>query len=212
MRRSRRQAGKFTAEEYGEWKENHADTCLTNTDVSSPGMETEAVLRLWQRSIAVNNFRYTTCIGDGDSKGHRAVSNAKPYGDITISKEECIGHVSKRLGKGLRDLKQCLGNKKLSDGKPIEGRGRLTNGEINKLQNYYGDAVRAHAGNVQDTTRAIWASLFHRASSDEKPVHQFCPTGLRSWCGWRKFKAGLGFFYRHHDTLPDAVVQEMKSV
>ena len=184
--RSRRQAGKLTAEEYGEWKESHADTCLTNTDVSS-GMETEAVLRLWQRSIDVNSLRYTIYIGDGDSKGHRTVSDAKPYGDITISKEECIGHVSKRLGKGLRDLKQHLGNKKLSDGKPIGGRGRLTNGEINKLQNYYGDAVRAHAGNVQDTARAIWASLFRRASSDE-------------------------IVYRHHDTLPDAVVQEMKSV
>ena len=100
-------------------------------------MEAEAAPILWGRSEEQHRLRYTTFIGDGDSKGFTAVTNASPYGpDVAIEKEECVGHVQKRVGTNLRKLKKELSGKKLSDNKTIGGRGRLTDGMIDSLQNY----------------------------------------------------------------------------
>ena len=157
-----------------------------------------------------HRLRYTTFIGDGDSKGFTAVTNASPYGpDVAIEKEECVGHVQKRVGTNLRKLKKELSGKKLSDNKTIGGRGRLTDGMIDSLQNYYGMAVRANAGDLQAMSRAIWASLMHRVSTDEKPQHQYCPPGIESWCGWQAQQAG-GEVYEHHNILPKAIFEVIK--
>ena len=175
-------------------------------------METAAVRSLWARSEAARDLRYTTYIGDGDSKGYNAVVDDKPYGEVPVIKEECVGHVQKRLGKGLRDLKQRLGKDKLADGKSISGKGRLTDKLIDSLQNFSGMAIRQHAGNVTEMARAIWASLCHRASSDSHPRHEFCPPGVTSWCKWQQVKAGKPGPYIHHDTIPPAVIEVMKPV
>eukprot|EP00117_Sycon_ciliatum_P017869 scpid82715/ scgid16696/ len=169
-------------------------------------MEAEAVEKLWSRSEAKNNLRYVTYIGDGDSKGHKRVSVAKPYGDTAIVKDECIGHVQKRVGKGLRDLKTKLGSTKLSDGKALTGKGRLTEKMMDKLQNYYGIAVRGHVGDVDGTYRAIWASLHHHGGS-----HDMCPPGKDSWCKYQQQKAGANIIYNQsHVLLPKAAVNELK--
>ena len=55
--------------------------------------------------LIVFNFRYNPFIGDGDSKAYRRVEQEKPYGeDFTVRKEECVGHVQKRMGTNLRKL------------------------------------------------------------------------------------------------------------
>ena len=51
-----------------------------------------------------HKLRYTGYIGDGDSKAHRSVVDAKHYGEANIENLECIGHVQKRLGTRLRTL------------------------------------------------------------------------------------------------------------
>ena len=57
-----------------------------------------------------------------------------------VNKLDCIGHVQKRMGKNLIALS---GKSKLSDGKPVGGKaGRLTRPTIDKLQKYYGNAIR----------------------------------------------------------------------
>ena len=66
----------------------------------------------------------------------------------------------------------------------------LTDKVIDSLQNYFGKAVRQHSGDVTETSRAIWASGCHWASSEEKPLHQFYPEGEDSWCGYQRMKAG----------------------
>ena len=176
-------------------------------------MEATSVVTLRNRSEERNNLRYTAYIGDGDSKCFHNVLAAKPCGDITIEKEECIGHVQKRLGKGLRDLKQKLGSQKLSNGKPIGGKGRLTDKKIDSLQNYYGMAIRKHASNVTDTARAIWASICHEISTDEKPENQFCPAGDESWCGFARAKAaGTEADYTHKPSIPRPVFDKMRDV
>lgn len=212
LKKRKLETGELRQAEFDAWKAEHQTECQINTHVSSPAMETAAVVELWKRSEHVNHLQYTVYIGDGDSKGFQAVCEERPYGDIPIAKEECIGHVRKRLGKNLRDLRQRLSGTKLSDGKPIGGRGRLTDKRIDSLQHYYGDAIRKHSGSITDMARAIWASLCHSASTDESPNHQFCPPGLTSWCGWQREKAGSGQAHLHHDALPKAVFDAIKPV
>lgn len=54
-----------------------------------------------------------------------------PYGPgVEIKKLECVGHVQKRMGTRVRKLVKENKGTKLSDGKFVHGRGRLTDGEI----------------------------------------------------------------------------------
>jgi len=55
-----------------------------------------------------------------------------------VEKEECVGHVQKRMGSALRNYTQDNKGKKLADGKPVGGKGRLTDKVVDKMQNYYG--------------------------------------------------------------------------
>lgn len=118
---------------------------------------------------------YKEYLGDGDSKGFTAVLESKPYGDgFDITKLECVGHIQKRMGSRLRRLKRDFKKKLLSDGKGIGGSGRLTNEEMDRLQNYYGKAIRENLGSEEDMERAIWATLNHGRSTDENPRHERC--------------------------------------
>ena len=47
-----------------------------------------------------------------------------------------MGHIQKRMGTALRELKRKNKGMKLNDGKTIGGKGRLTNVIIDKIQNY----------------------------------------------------------------------------
>ena len=43
--------------------------------------------------------------GDGDSKAYSFVKNSMPYGPLVyINKEECLVHITKRMGTGLRTI------------------------------------------------------------------------------------------------------------
>ncbi|GFW14819.1 uncharacterized protein TNCV_1562821 [Trichonephila clavipes] len=87
---------------------------------------------LSKRSQSLYNVRYTKYLGDGD------IVENKVYGDhCSVEKLECIGHVMKRMGTRLRRLKTKMRGQKLSDGKPLCGRNRLTEAEIDRLQAYY---------------------------------------------------------------------------
>ena len=88
-----------------EWKENHAKNCPKNFEGTSNAMEVECAKRLWGRSIEKYKLRYTVMLSDGDSKSYDAVSSAEVYGkDKKITKEDCINHVSKRMGTALKKL------------------------------------------------------------------------------------------------------------
>jgi hypothetical protein len=63
----------------------------------------------------------------------------KPYDpNVSITKLECEGHVRKWIGARLRRLVKEETGIKFHDSKPLGGKGRLTQSEIDKLQNYYG--------------------------------------------------------------------------
>ncbi|GFW71102.1 uncharacterized protein TNCV_91451 [Trichonephila clavipes] len=96
--------------------------------------------------------------GDDDTKTFNALSENKPYGDdYLIQKIECVGYVQKRMGTRLRKLILVYSKKKLSDGKTIGGKGRLTDSLIDKLAHYYGNAIRCNSTSVKEMRKAIWA-------------------------------------------------------
>ena len=68
-------------------------------------MEAEGALRIYQQSEEKRKLRYIPYVGDGDSKSYARVRNAAPYGPaVFIDKEDCIAHVTKRMGSNLRSI------------------------------------------------------------------------------------------------------------
>ena len=59
------------------------------------------------------------------------------YGNIEVTKLECVGHIQKRMGSRLHSMKKRMGQARLEDGKGIGGRRRLTDKTIDNLQVYY---------------------------------------------------------------------------
>ncbi|GFV13813.1 uncharacterized protein TNCV_3695251 [Trichonephila clavipes] len=92
------------------------------------------------------------------------------------------------MGTRLRALKLKLKGKKLEDKKSLGGRNRLTDAVIDKLQRYYGLAIRNNSGNLSAMKQAIWAIFFHKISTDLNPQHGLCPLGDDSWCGYNRSK------------------------
>lgn len=111
---------KITEEEF-EWLLEHE--CDINFVGSSPAMESEGAIIMWRRSIESHNLRYKWMVSDGDSKAFSSVEDM--YGEIKVEKLDCVGHVQKRMGKRLLNLKSSTKGK-LDDGHSIGGRGRLT--------------------------------------------------------------------------------------
>ena len=149
-------------------------------------METAGVLAVYKRSVADLNLRYMHYIGDGDSKAYPSVQKEAPYGPKKIpQKGECVGHVQKRVGTRLRRFKKENGKEVLSDGKKLGGIGRLTDKWINKLQNYYGLAIRQNTDNLFNMRKAVGAVLYHSSvASTSEARHRFC-TNDSEWCKYR---------------------------
>jgi len=187
--------------EYQRWRADHIN-CKANFKGSAPAMEPEGVDRMFKRSVEVNNLRYTEFFGDGDSKSFNRVKEVYQADGIIVEKRECIGHVQKRVGTALRKLKR--------DNPGLGGKGKLTDAQIDKLQNYYGIAIRSNVGNLQGMKKAIHASLFHCASKDAMPLHDHCPTGSNSWCKFQKDKANGTNTFKHGSGLPLNVIAKVK--
>ena len=154
--------------EYDVWKTEHK--CSINHKGSAGSMESAGDIEIFQWSMNNHNLRYNSYIGDGDSSSCNKVVQSKPYGKtFIINKLDCVGQIQKRLGCRLRTLRQTYKGKKLSDGKGISGKGRLTDRAINLLQNYFGMAV-----------------LFHCSESEcDEQRRLFCPRTENSWCKWQ---------------------------
>ena len=145
----------------------HIGKCKAIFQGSAPAMETEGVARIFLRSEELHNLQYTEFFGDGDSKAYNRVENI--YKNVHVEKKECVGHVQKRVGTVLRKLKK--------ENKGFGGKGKLTDSIIDKMQNYYGIAIRSNSGNLAGMKSNILASLFHCALSSRRNLHNHCPDG-----------------------------------
>lgn len=191
-------------QEYEQWKNEH--NCSINHTQSSGNMEAAGAIEIFKRSVPHLNLQYTGYIGDGDTKAHQSVVDAKPYGDKEIVKLECIGHVQKRMGTRLRNLVRDKRGQKLSDGKGISGKNRLTKKIINAMQNYYGMAIRQNTTNLYAMKKSIIAILFHCSENkDMDDRHKFCPRTKESWCKYQSDKLTKNNSYKPSITIPSAV-------
>ncbi|GFX14490.1 uncharacterized protein TNCV_1616731 [Trichonephila clavipes] len=115
------------------------------------------------------------------------------------------------MGTRLRKLKQM--SSKLSDGKSIGGKGRLTDRMIDLITTYYGNAIRQNKTCLSDMRKAVWAVYFHIRSSNEEPLHSFCPVGPNSSCKYQnQVVEGSVETFRYSNKLPVAVMDAIKPV
>ena len=170
---------------YENFKANHF--CQINHVSSSGAMESEGAIKIFQRSVECNKLRYKTYIGNGDSSAYQKVVKSKSYEGLIPQKVECIRNVQKRVGSRLRNLKRTFTGK-LSDGKPLGGKGRLTENTVNTLQNAFCMAVRQNTNSVYAMKNAIAALLHHYSCKEtEEKRHHFCPRE-HSWCKYQSDK------------------------
>lgn len=128
-------------DEFEEWQMEHiaSSDCDINFHGSSPAMETEGAKVLWNRSLEKHKIRYKWMVSNGDSKAFNAVEDT--YGDhCKVINSDCVGHVQKRTGKHLLNLKAWTKGK-LADGKPIGGHRRLSEEKMKQIQRYCGLAI-----------------------------------------------------------------------
>ena len=195
--------------------------CDINFDGSSPAMEAEGASIIWRRSIELHNLRYKWMVSDGDSKAFSTVENV--YMETKVIKLDCVGHIQKRMGKHLLTLKARTKGK-LIDGKPIGGKGRLTDTRIKKLQRYYGLAIRQNTlKKLNPTDREVDVAIYTMKKNiiavlnhiveheDPAKQHRFCPAEKDSWCKWQQQKATSGTAtYRDDDCLPEVFLELLK--
>ena len=79
--------------------------------------------------------------------------------------------MGKPLGCRLRTLRQAYKGKKLSDGKVILGKGRLTDRAIYLLQNYFGMAIRQN----NDQKQPFRGVLRKSSSEDMQEIYRRTP-------------------------------------
>ncbi|XP_028418587.1 uncharacterized protein LOC114544031 [Dendronephthya gigantea] len=185
-------------------KAEHEPKCKANYEGSAPAMEPEGALRIFNRSVESNKLRYSEFYGDGDSKSYAAVKDVYEEDNVTVTKKECVGHVQKRVGTALRKLKK--------ENKGLGRKGRLTDAMIEKLQNYYGIAIRTNCKDIESMKKAIYAALCHCASSGKDDYHIHCPDGKDSWCGFKRDKANATKEYKHGAGLPKQVIGHVKPI
>ena len=197
--------------EYNRRMEEHRDECPINYEGSAASMEPAGALALFTRSIERHNLRYTRMVSDGDSKSFTEVSAAKPYGDeFPVEKEECIGHVQKRMGTALRKFRTTF---KLKDGSPVGGRGGLTIKLCDKLQNLYGRALRENLPVVDKMKTAVMAILHHEVQNRNlHEMHKYCPVGPNSYCQYQVDKATGSSLYDPTKYLPRKFFQPLKPI
>ncbi|KYN29310.1 hypothetical protein ALC57_01250 [Trachymyrmex cornetzi] len=81
---------------------------------------------------------------------------------------------------------------------------------IDELTIYYGLSIRRNANSVENMKKEIWATLYHKLSTDENPQHGNCPQGANSWCSWQKACAENLNSYKHKPALPIEVFNAIK--
>ncbi|GFT15757.1 uncharacterized protein LOC101238613 [Trichonephila clavipes] len=65
--------------------------------------------------------------------------------------------------------------------KGLGGKNKLTDKLIDRIQNYYGIAIRSNVGNLQKMMSSVIAAFFHCVSGKNNSLHGQCPEGSESW-------------------------------
>ena len=130
-----------------QWKSNHV--CIANYRGSAPAMEPNGAERIFKCTKEKQSLIYNDFYGNGDSKSFSSIQNVYKDDNIKVIKYKGIGHVEKREETALRQLKK---------DKKLEGKGKLTDKMIDRLQNYYCVAVRSNVVDIEGMKSAILAT------------------------------------------------------
>ncbi|CAH3044759.1 unnamed protein product, partial [Pocillopora meandrina] len=197
------------SEEYKAWKASHTN-CHINHSTSSEDMEASAAVEMFGRSVEKLHLKYTTFVGDGDSSSFWSSARShdcKIWRQISCSQRGVWGHVQKRMGTALR--------KKLADGKGVAGKGRLTDKVINRIQNYYGNAIRENCGNLQGMKESIKAIQCHMIVDEDmslKKQHRHCPKDKDTWCKFWADMHNKTNTYDNSKRLPAVFMKELDPI
>ena len=204
---------------YKKWMETHKASCQINHQGSSGEMEGVGALRIFCRSIEKYKLKYTTFVGDGDSDTFKVVKEGveKKYGPrYHVTKEECIGHVQKRMGNALRRFVKGMTGKRMSDNRTVGGKGRLTKIKIDQIQKYYGQAIRQNVGDLSGMQNVVWAIFQHTVkpatSVSLESQHSLCPKGSGSWCKFNSDLVTKGKTYHQNGRLPSVFFEPLKPI
>ena len=97
--------------------------------------------------------------------------------------------------------------------KGILGKGGLTNNMIDRLQNYYGIAIRSNKNNLKRMQSATKAALFHVASNKDHNLHNpHCPVGQDSWCKYNQDRTNGITNYKPGPGLPISIVLKLRHI
>ena len=135
----------------------HENECEINHEGSAGAMEAKGVVTCFSSSVEKYNLRYTQYLGDCDTKSFLEVVKSNPYNGTAVNKRECIGHIQKRVGSRLLQMRKDGEFKELYEDSDDDGDDtnskekkkkliRLTDKNINKLQNNYGIDIRSSTG------------------------------------------------------------------
>ena len=101
--------------------------------------------------------------------------------------------------------------KKLEKG--ISGKGKLASNMINRLQNYYGIAIRSNKNNLKGMQSATKAPLFHVASNKDHNLHySHCPIGPDSWCKYNQDHVNETTNYKRGSGLPISIALKLRPI
>ena len=157
--------------EFDMWYNSHVlSECQKNYSGSSNAMKKDIAEIIWRRSVVERAMRYTVMLSDRYAKTHTHLNTIQVYGpQIKIEKQECVNHISKRLGTGLRNVVKEWKTKGVTLGGRREG--SLKESTITKSTSYYRHAIVNNIPNVEVMKCAIFATLRHYASTDDRPQH-----------------------------------------
>ena len=164
-------------EEYESFLEHHSN-CTINFTGTSQAMEGAIAVDLWKRSVTRNNLVYSTYIGDGDSSSFKRVLESDPYEGLEpIRKEECLGHLQKRVKKHL--------TKKTSTSASIP------KAKAERIGQLYALVVVQNKGKQPEVIRqALWTLVGHLGEE-----HANCPITCESWCYFARAEAEFALDY-----------------
>ncbi|GFV76304.1 uncharacterized protein TNCV_4524671 [Trichonephila clavipes] len=81
---------------------------------------------------------------------------------------------------------------------------------MDKLQNYYGIAIRSNVGCLEKMQSAVIAAFVHCCSSNQNPMHGQCPTGKDSWCKYKQALCDGKVYVDKTAGLSNSVVKAIK--
>ena len=121
------------------WQSEHKKNCCIVHFGSSGSMEREGAIQSFLQSIEKRNLKYTVFVRDGDTDCFGSVHDEckRIYGDsYIVTKEECIGHMQKRLGNALMKYKSVMRGTLMADKKIAGGKRRLTDKASDKCRTF----------------------------------------------------------------------------